>query len=151
MRRKMNFVIISMVSMLVLSCANSSKKEQIYTEDAPIVTETVVEESEVEEQESSLINKTDAEMQFTKCYNNYQRLEEMFTGKMNRVQVKQHEKELREAKDDLLYWLGKRIEEIEDEKSVAGSEGNDAKVDACQNELDRLYGIADKISDDDEY
>lgn len=140
-----------MVSMLILSCGNSSKKEQMITENAPIVTETAVEESEPEEQESSRINKTDTEMQFTKCYNNYRRLQEMFTGRMNRVQVKQHEEDLRKAKEDLLYWLDKRIEEIEDEKSVAESEGNDAKVDACQNELDRLHGIADKISDDDEY
>ena len=150
MRRKIKYVIFPMVSMLILSCGNSNKKEQTYTEDTPIATETAVEESVVEEQEPSLINKTNAEMQFTECYNNYRRLQEVFTGKMNRVQVKQYEEELREARDGLLYWLDERIEEIEDEMSVAESEGNDAKADACQNELDRLYGIADKISDDDE-
>ena len=83
-------------------------------------------------------------------YNTYQRLKEEFTGRMNRVMLKQHDDALREAKTELLRWIDIRYEEVVDKKIAAELDGNYSEMDSWQQEMDRLSGITDQVTEDED-
>ena len=96
-------------------------------------------------------NASNAEYQVNRWYNTYQRLKEEFTGRMNRVMLKQHDDALREAKTELLRWIDIRYEEVVDKKIAAELDGNYSEMDSWQQEMDRLSRIADQVTEDERF
>jgi hypothetical protein len=95
-------------------------------------------------------NASNAEYQVNRWYNTYQRLKEEFTGRMNRVMLKQHDDALREAKAELLRWIDIRYEEVVDKKIAAELDGNYDEMESWQQEMERLSRIADQIAEDED-
>lgn len=70
--------------------------------------------------------------------------------RLSRVQVKQLKKDLKDAKEQLLYWIDKRAKELEEKRDEAEAEGNTAAVEHYNDELKKLKGKADIIEEGDE-
>ena len=97
-------------------------------------------------------NADNAEYQVNRWYNTYSELKDkrVLSSRLSRVQVKQLKKDLKDAKEQLLYWIDKRAKELEEKRDEAEAEGNTAAVDHYNDELKKLKGKADIIEEGDE-
>lgn len=97
-------------------------------------------------------NANNAEYQVNRWYEVYGRLKEKsaLTSRMSRVQISQLRSDMREAKEELLYWINKRAEEIAEKRDEAETDGNTTEVEYYNNELEKLTRKADIIDEDDD-
>lgn len=97
-------------------------------------------------------NADNAEYQVNRWYNTYSDLKgkRALSSRLTRVQVKQLKQDLKDAKEQLLYWIDKRAKELEEKRDEAEAEGNTAAVDRYNGELKKLKGKADVIEEGDE-
>lgn len=97
-------------------------------------------------------NADNAEYQVNKWHDTYFELKKQRAVSFNltTVQVSRLKKDLKEAKEQLLYWIDKRTEELREKRANAEAEGNTAAVDQYNRELEKLKSKADIIEEGDE-
>ena len=109
-------------------------------------------EQEIQRQKEEEENADNAEYQVKRWYNIYGQLKEKsgLTFRMSRAQISQLKSDMEEAKEELIYWINKRAEELAEKRDNAEAEGNYSDVDYYNNELEKLTRKADIIDDDEE-
>lgn len=97
-------------------------------------------------------NADNAEYQVNKWHDTYFELKKQRAVSFNltTVQVSRLKKDLKEAKEQLLYWIDKRTQELTEKRANAEAEGNTAAVDQYNRELEKVKSKADIIEEGDE-
>jgi hypothetical protein len=97
-------------------------------------------------------NADNAEYQVNRWHHNYYVLKRKLveSSMLTTVQVSRLKKDLKEAKEQLLYWIDKRTEELREKRANAEAEGNTAAVDQYNRELEEVKSKADIIEEGDE-
>ena len=103
-------------------------------------------------QEELKDNADNAEYQVNKWHDTYFELKKQRAVSFNltTVQVSRLKKDLKEAKEQLLYWIDKRTRELTEKRDNAEAEGNTAAVDQYNRELEEVKSKADIIKEGDE-
>lgn len=96
-------------------------------------------------------NADNAEYQVNYWHNIYGELKEKsyLTSRMSRVQIAELERELKKAKEELVYWIEKRAEELASKRDEAEAADNIYEMDKYNEMLEELNKKAEIIDDDD--
>lgn len=96
-------------------------------------------------------NANNAEYQVNYWHNIYGELKEKgyLKSRMNRVQIAELERELKKAKEELVYWIEKRAEELASKRDEAETADNLYERDKYNEMLEELTKKAEIIDDDD--
>lgn len=96
-------------------------------------------------------NANNAEYQVNYWHNIYGELKEKgyLKSRMNRVQIAELERELKKAKEELVYWIEKRAEELASKRDEAETADNLYERDKYNEMLEELTKKAGIIDDDD--
>lgn len=96
-------------------------------------------------------NADNAEYQVNYWHNIYGELKgkSYLTSRMSRVQIAELERELKKAKEELVYWIEKRAEELASKRDEAEAADNIYEMDKYNEMLEELNKKAEIIDDDD--
>lgn len=96
-------------------------------------------------------NANNAEYQVNYWHNKYGELKEKsyLESRMSRVQIAELERERKKAKEELVYWIEKRAEELSSKRDEAEEADNIYERDRYNDKLEELTKKAEIIDDDD--
>lgn len=108
-------------------------------------------EQEERKEKEFLENANNAEYQVNYWHNIYGELKEKscLKSRMSRVQIAELERELKKAKEELVYWIEKRAEELASKRDEAETADNLYERDKYNEMLEELTKKAEIIDDDD--